>query len=129
VSGIRLRDMAFSADLLFGAFDRLKEFVDRKDKTSAEERQRLIEALSESVHVADETIHYIAQRRRGTARDDEKELALSGKWADAGVKLAALGARDLADRYFLKAQFWADPDRWTDADVERARIKLEEIST
>jgi len=129
-----------TADVLFSIFDRLKDFIHRNADKRESEKKAANETLLAAVTIANRTIQYIARRRRenGTPganaptnqRDLTEESALSQEWAAAGAKLARLGpfGEELANRYFLKAQYWSDPDSWTQERIDSARIRLDELA-
>jgi hypothetical protein len=82
------------------------------------------------VEIANRTLRYIAARRRSGHIDLDEERALSQGWKNAGVQLANLPEvpPDLVNRYFLKAEYWSDPEAWTDNRIESSKIRLDEIS-
>lgn len=59
-------------------------------------------------------------------RDIKTEEALSRLWMDASIELRPIN-HDLAERCFLKGQYWADRDGWSDEDGEKTNIKLEKL--
>lgn len=108
----------------------LRNLIQQNSNAPKGKRQAVADALSLVVDIARETIHYIAQKRRSGQADFEQERELSQGWQQAGIKLAALPppAGSLADRYFLKARFWADPESWTEERIDQARIRLDELA-
>ena len=94
------------------------------------ERQTTMEALSAAVEIANQTLQYMADRRRTGQRDYPKERALAGGWGNAGFKLAGLQdpPRELVERYFLKAEYWSFPEQWTEERITASRIGLDEIA-
>jgi len=107
----------------------LRDLIESNSNVSAASRQACAEALSAAVEIANRTLRYVAQRRRSSQSDPKEEAELSKSWADAGFKLLALPnpPNDLANRYLIKAEYWSDPELWTDERVEVARIRLTEI--
>lgn len=69
-------------------------------------------------------MQYIAGRKRGDKGDFSEEGALAQGWLAAGAKLAMLPppAYDLANQYFLKAEYWSDPDAWSEQQIDTAKF-------
>ena len=110
--------------------NRLRDLIQEKARISETDTRALADALSSAVAIAHRTLEYIAQQRRTGQRDLKKEAALSTGWREAGLKLAALPEpeSELAERYFIKAEYWTYPEAWTDERIDAAGIRLEEIS-
>jgi hypothetical protein len=119
-----------TADIFFSIFDRLKDMIRRSADAKQAERQAVADALAAAVNVANRTMRYIARRREGGQRDQQEEAALSQGWTEAGVKLFQLPkpADELTNRFFLKAEYWSDPQSWTDERVNAAMIRLDELA-
>lgn len=127
-----------TADILFSVFDRLKDLIQKGVNARKAERLAVTEALTSAVNIANRTIRYIARRRNGDAKDPQEESALSQGWAEAGGKLLQVPTGNnaetkkyfntLANRFFLKAQYWSDPESWTDTKVDAAKICLDELA-
>lgn len=71
-----------------------------------------------------ETKNYISTLNE--TRDKEKERKLSELWYKAGIRLRKFN-HDLAERCVIKADYWADPTKWSSPQIEEARITLENI--
>jgi len=100
-------------------------------KDSPKEKQLAAKQdLAAVVKVAFETFEYVADERRSGKRDEERERLLSRGWRDAGMELATLGgpAAGLAERYFLKAQYWLEPETWSQERIAAAKIRLEDVA-
>jgi hypothetical protein len=93
-------------------------------------RQGVGEALSAAVEIANRTLRDIAVRRRSGRIDLDEERALAQGWQNAGLKLLNLpeAPTDLVNRYFLKAEYWSDPEAWTEHCIDSSKIHLDEIS-
>jgi hypothetical protein len=95
------------------------------------ERQRQAEEVARAVlHTCNDTQAYIWNLRDDPrSRDRERERHLSRAWTEAGVMFGRLGdrARDLQERFLLKANFWSDPKRWSQAEIEKANISLSAV--
>lgn len=119
-----------TADVLFKVFDALRDMLRKSSEAKGAERQAVADALAAAVSIANRTMRYIAHRRTGALRDPQEESALSQGWTDAGVKLFQLpqSANELANRFFLKAEYWSDPESWTDDRINGAMIQLDELA-
>lgn len=73
-----------------------------------------------------ETKNYISSLGKRKKHAKEKERQLSEQWIKAGVKLRNID-NDLAQRCIIKADYWANPDEWTMADIKNSKITLDEI--
>ena len=109
---------------------RLGELIRDESNGPEARRQSIGEALSAAVEIANRTLRYIAFRRRSGHIDLDEENALAQGWQNAGLKLLDLpeAPTDLVNRYFLKAEYWSDPEAWTDDRIDSSRIRLDEIS-
>ena len=73
-----------------------------------------------------ETKNYISSLGKRKKHAKEKERQLSELWIKAGVKLRNID-KDLAQICIIKADYWANPDEWTMADIKNSKITLDEI--
>jgi hypothetical protein len=108
----------------------LRQLIQDRAGGLGADRRKVAEVLSTAVEIANRTLRYIAARRRTGQRDWEEEAALARGWEIAGVQLVGLPEPPvgLAERYFLKAEYWSDPNKWTEQRIESAKIRLDEIS-
>lgn len=102
------------------------------ESSAKEEADRLAtaDALSDAVDIASKTLKYIADRRSTGQRDVPTERALADGWNKAGSRLVRLKDPpvELAERYFIKAEYWLSPETWTDKRIAASKIGLEEIA-
>jgi hypothetical protein len=108
----------------------LRNLIKETSDGQESDRQAVGEALSATVEIANLTLQYLADQRRTGQRDYQRERALANGWSRAGAKLIDLNdpPRELVNRYFLKAEFWSFPERWTDERIKASRIGLDEIA-
>jgi hypothetical protein len=111
------------------------EFIRSGSSVKNEKYERALEAVWEALN---ETKIYIGsiERRMANpdhsptdperARKDEAEAQLSRLWKNAALKIRHYDP-DLASRLTRKADYWANPDKWSAADVIRARITIDEV--
>lgn len=74
-----------------------------------------------------ETKIYYRDRQAGRRRSLKREAQIARFWSGAAIPLRHTGP-GLAVTCEHKADFWTDPDRWTDAQIERVGIKLQDVS-
>jgi len=74
-----------------------------------------------------ETKTYIADTRGGLPSIRDRERGLVQLWTEAAVAVRRTDP-DLADRLQMKAESWADPSQWTDAEIQRARIGIDSVA-
>lgn len=74
-----------------------------------------------------ETKLYYRDRANGKPRNLDVEAQLAKYWAAAAIPLRHID-EELAQRCEQKAEFWINPDEWSDNDVQRLGIKLEDVS-
>lgn len=94
------------------------------------------DALSALYTALNETQIYIGSLRKkrrpegvpivGFIRNAKTEAKLSRLWTKAAVKIRSYDI-DLADRCRTKSEYWANPDDWSDKDLEDARIKIGQV--
>lgn len=83
-----------------------------------EEMSKFLNAASEALR---ETLRYLG--RVPYTRDFEKEEKLSDLWAKVATTAHPFNP-DLAQRCYLKSNYWANPERWTDKESEAAKISI-----
>ena len=69
-----------------------------------------------------ETQVYVARKTQDVAN----EAILAKLWHTAAVAMRRFDV-DLADRLYLKGYYWTEPSSWTDHDVHRNKIGLNEM--
>ena len=107
----------------------------KDDKLENEkDRQTMVAALYTALT---ETQIYIGAMRKkeaaqgsdlivGFVRDFETEAKLSRLWTAAAVLVRNYDI-DLAESLITKGEYWTNPDDWSDEDLERARIKIDQV--
>ncbi|EHP41243.1 hypothetical protein OR16_21131 [Cupriavidus basilensis OR16] len=74
-----------------------------------------------------ETKLYYRDRAKGKPRNMDVEAQLSKYWGAAAIPLRHID-QELAMTCEYKADFWTDPDNWSDEELERVGIKLEDVT-
>ena len=115
-------------DTLLRAMPPLKEWfeaISSHKKRRDEEHEEAIEALYTALN---ETRIYIGRINRAgeSHRDEDTEAKLSRLWTKASRKLRKVDSH-LAKRCFMKGDYWANPDGWTEEDIARARIQIDKV--
>jgi hypothetical protein len=100
----------------------LKTAWDNIVKNRREENSRFREALTKLSEAVTETRIILGRQRWQQVANKDKER-LSRLWAKAGVAISEFD-RELAERCDIKGVFWADPEHWTDKQIDDANIRI-----
>ena len=93
----------------------------KKDqKYKREIKDNALRAIS---HALNETYLYYSSLDKGKTRNEDIEKQLSNYWAAAAIPLRHLD-EDLAMTCELKAEYWVNPDNWTDEQIHEHGIEL-----
>lgn len=96
--------------------------------TLSKEKRELKDSALRGISIAlNETKLYYRDRGRGKERDMDKEAQLANYWAAAAIPLRHID-EELAMTCQYKADFWTDPDHWSNDEIERIGIKLNDVS-
>src|SRR6266480_5099376 len=97
-----------------------RELIRTGAKGPEARRRSVGEVVSAAVEIANRTLQYIAARRRSEPINLDEEKALAQGWKNAGLKLHNLpeAPHDLVNRYFLKGEYWSNPEAWTNARID-----------
>lgn len=96
-------------------------FFQRKDRL--DERHRVAQ---DKLYLAlNETRMYLADFRKGKV-DREQEKVISRLWREAAIALRVVD-QGLADRCLIKMDYWADPERWSEEDIKKAKIGFDQV--
>lgn len=116
---ISLSDLKLIFD---GTLNMVKTMKENNRQNNAEYEVALLSIYAATT----ETKNYISSIGNRKNHAKEKERKLSELWIKAGVKLRNID-NDLAQRCIIKADYWANPDEWTMADIKNSKITLDEI--
>lgn len=75
---------------------------------------------------AQETRLYIDRLRRCQAPDREAEEELARLWQKAAVPIRHFDP-DLAERCMGKADYWLNPEAWSEEDIRANRIEIDRV--
>ncbi len=110
--------------VLFDAISQIGDWLDRGARR-AEREDAAVKAVLLAVN---ETKLYIASLDRGEPHRREHERLLVQLWTDAAVAIRRSDP-ELAERLQMKAEYWADPENWTEHDIKSAAIGIETVAT
>lgn len=97
----------------------VKEIFDKK----AQKKQKAYEAIEAIYKAANRTSFYITMNQNGTYKSN---LELSDLWLETAAKVRDLDEL-LYEQLLMKAEYWSNPENWSDKDVKRTKIGLLEI--
>jgi hypothetical protein len=92
------------------------------DEISQRSGDKHEEALRAIYFAATETEGYLSEIGI-SGRNHPKEISLSHLWVQAGIQLRKIDP-GLAERCIRKAEYWGDPDSWTEQEIREAKITL-----
>jgi len=92
---------------------------ERHRKTPVEQ-----DALMKFQKALHETNKYIRKNKETSSRDHEKEEELSNLWVAVAIAIKSI-SKDLADRCYIKGEYWRAPESWTVDNIEESRIGLD----
>jgi len=110
--------------MLIDAIGQVGDWLDRRARR-AEREDAAVKAVLLAVN---ETKLYIASLDRGEPKRRDQERLLVQLWTDSAVAIRRSDP-DLAERLQMKAEYWADPENWSDDDVRAAMIGIETVAT
>lgn len=124
----------FDIWFLKGVSESLRKWVElaiRESKSFSEEEKGALKAFYMAVN---ETRIYVANLERSghkklqdnDRRDYQEEARLSRLWTATSERITPFNV-ELADRCFLKGDYWAAPELWSSEHVEEAKIELERM--
>jgi hypothetical protein len=111
--------MSLASDALNG----LGLWITRKERKD----ERDDAAVRDVLIALNTTKTYIARRDRGEAIDRDAEAKLVDLWTAAAVQIRRSDP-DLAVRLQQKAEYWTNPENWTEEEVRENRIQIDQIA-
>lgn len=109
------------------AYDVAKTLVTRQTRMVSKRREA-VSALSLAVT---STKSYLEYLQDGGRKSDTQQRHLSRLWGEAYGSLLPFfrKERERIDPLRMKALYWEDPKKWTEADVKRTKITLTRVQT
>lgn len=108
-------------DLLKAVLDSTKYVYEEWRDHRGYKRAQQYEFLNAATEALRQTLIYI--RRVPYERDRKKEEELSRLWSRVALTVQPFNP-DLAERCQIKASYWAYPERWTDEQLDAAKIEI-----
>ena len=106
----------------------ISSLVSRGERLEKERQAKVQAALRSLMEAVTSTRAYLAEIREHPERQSaDKQHEITGKWMDAGEKIFPVN-QDLAATYFLKAEYWSDPDGWVAAGKDAYLVNLDRIT-
>lgn len=84
-------------------------------------------ALEGVIRATRQTRVYVRELAARGSRNFDKEEKLSDSWTTLSFELRKLGVAALAKRCDIAGGYWADPERFTGAFLEKAGVRLENL--
>lgn len=112
--------------ILLSVFKEFREWISGIDKSNLEQNKEEKSALKSIYLALTETKFYFADRKN-MPQDRERERQISKLWFDASIELKSIDI-DLAQRCFLKGDFWTDPSNWRENDGNNINISIDEMT-
>ena len=109
---------------ILSAFAGLLKFVQWVHDHNKQQDEIMRTALTTIYTAAQETKAYLMVK--DSERNRMTEIALSKLWANAAATAANFDS-EWSKIASLKDDYWQNPDEWTEKEIERAGIKLDEI--
>ena len=95
--------------------------------TASKENEKKKDLALRAVSCAlDETYLYYRDMKNGHLKDRDREAQLVKLWSAAAIPLRHFDLK-LANICDKKSEYWIDPERYTDDDVEKLGIKLGDV--
>lgn len=105
----------------------LGSIVNWRHSQTVEKEAQITAALTSLMNAARETRLYLASIRHTPGHHDiAREAHLAQLWSKAGIDISFIDS-DLATRYLMKADYWSDPQGWTEAEKDERLIQLDEV--
>ena len=73
-----------------------------------------------------ETQMYLRDRERGDAQEQDREDKIVHLWGEAGTEFRGIDS-DLAMTCHYKAQYWIDPNEWSEERISLRRIGIQRL--
>jgi hypothetical protein len=119
--------MVIEVTTLISLFNQVREWLNRSDTKSARQSAEFRAALKSIYVAAFETKAYLAAiEERNEPQNYDTEKRLSNLWAEAAIDLRDID-QDLAARCLLKGDYWANPNRWTQQQIDESKINVNNV--
>jgi hypothetical protein len=116
-------DLASLATLVLKVKEFLRDFSQRRTTSKRQSEKDSESTLKALLTALNETQIYIGKRRKHKST----EAKLSRLWTAAALRIRSYDI-DLAKRCQMKGVYWTNPDSWSDDDIEKTRIAIDEVA-
>lgn len=90
-------------------------------------KEQSVSALRSVIVASRQTSVYIRQLRDNSSASHSEEARLAALWSNLGFQLEDLGLTRLAKRCDIKGRYWADPNQFDEAFLDKADVGLERM--
>jgi len=108
-------------------FKEFRDWLLGIDKATLEHSKEEKAALKSLYIALAETKAYFADRKT-LPHDRDRERQISRLWFDAASELKRIDI-NLAERCFVKGDYWTNPDNWQQDEGEKLTISIEEMTS
>lgn len=84
-------------------------------------------ALQGVIRATRQTKVYLRALNTRGKRDFSKEERLTDTWTKLAFELKKLGVETLAKRCDIAGGYWSDPERFSDAFLDQAKVRLQDL--
>jgi hypothetical protein len=109
--------------LWLDAFDRVLKEIKEMISKNKEKEQKAFAACEAIQKAANRTSEFLQTHSKTSSKPN---LALSDIWLDAAKAVRELDS-GMYNRLLSKAEYWSNPNDWTDEKIEAANIRLDTI--
>ena len=114
------------ATVVLTAFEKITAWFNQRRNIKEQNTELERKAIRELLQALGKTKIYITSLKRGKA-DTKEEEVLVQLWFNAASSFYGINA-ELARQLEFKGEYWTNPSAWSDSDVIKAGISIEEIS-
>ena len=107
-------------------FKEFRDWLLGIDKATLEHSKEEKSAIKSLYTALSETKAYFADRKSAPS-DRTRERQISKLWFEAASELKSID-KHLAERCFLKGDFWTDPDDWKQDEGKQINISIDEMT-
>lgn len=89
----------------------------------SDRRAEALKALSAAVMATEERMAEFEK----ASRDPDAQFELSHVWHQASIAFRAAGDEEMSELCLIKGEYWLDPAKWADEQIDQAGIRLAEL--
>lgn len=119
--------VAVTESVLRSLLANLGRYLANLARAGPKRREESRAALQGVIRATRQTRVYVRELATRGSRNFEKEERLSDSWTTLSFELRKLGVAALAKRCDIAGSYWADPERFTEDFLKKARVRLEDL--